>query len=231
MNIKFNKTILKTLIWCLEDWTPLFSVSSFVEEFYDYDDLDIIKKTTYKIIKNLLEERLVVAGDLLPGNNFKPWNMSIDEILKKIKFKWDNLRRELIPHEIVWFDITEKGKKEFEHLNSLPELKETDLFYFDGEIEDILNIIKPHGHLIGKKDINSYIRFLKKGKNEAFKIFNKLTENGKIIYLNNKKIISKISDNLYVIYRPTSELGSATIDIRARDFRRNIKLKFGDLHE
>ena len=131
MNVKFLKTKLMTLIWCIEDCTPLFFVYSFVEEFYLYEDLELVKKITLEVIQNLLEEELVIAGDLLPDDTFKIWNKNIKEILIEIKQKWDNLDRGLAPHEIIWFEITEKGRKEFEHLNSLPELRETDPFYFD----------------------------------------------------------------------------------------------------
>ena len=91
----------------------------------------MLKKITLEVIQNLLEEELVIAGDLLKGNIFKKWDKINDEILIEIKQKWDNLDRGLAPHEIVWFDITKKGEKEMEHLNSLPELRETDPFYFD----------------------------------------------------------------------------------------------------
>ena len=84
-----------------------------------------------EIIQNLLEEELVIAGDLLSDDTFKIWNKSIKEILIEIKNQWDALDRGIYPHEIVWFEITEKGRKEMEYLNSLPELKETDPFYFD----------------------------------------------------------------------------------------------------
>ena len=131
MDITFEKTKSYILAWCIEDWTSLYFIPSFVEQCYRYEDLELIKTTSLSIIKNLLEERLVKAGDLLPENNFVPWNMPVYEILKKIKSEWDNLGRELYMYEIVWFDITEKGEKEFEYLNSLPELKETDPFYFD----------------------------------------------------------------------------------------------------
>ena len=131
MNVNFLNTKLKTLIWCVEDWTPLFFVYRFVREFYLYKDLELLKKITLEIIQNLLEEELVIAGDLLKGNIFKKWDKINDEILIEIKQKWDNLDRVLYPHEIVWFDITKKGEKKFEYLNSLPELRETDPFYFD----------------------------------------------------------------------------------------------------
>jgi hypothetical protein len=126
MDIRFEKTKSYVLAWCIEDWTPLFFIEAFVEEFYGYEDLELNKKTTLKIIENMLDEKLIVAGDLLPGNKFKIWNKKTMETLLEIRKKWDNLNRELHPHEIVWFDITEKGKKEFEFLNNLPELKDDD---------------------------------------------------------------------------------------------------------
>jgi predicted transcriptional regulator len=132
-NITFEKTKVKTLTWCLEDWTPLYYIYNFVEEYYRYNDLNSLKETTLNVIKNLLEEGLIVAGTLQKDNTFKIWDKGIKETLIEIKNKWDALNRELYPHEIVWFDITEKGKKQFEYLNSLPELKETDPFYFDEE--------------------------------------------------------------------------------------------------
>ena len=131
MNINFLNTKLKTLIWCVEDWTPLFFVYSFVEEYYKYEDLELVKQITLEIIQNLLEEELVVAGDLLKGNIFLKYNKNIKDILIEIKNQWDNLDRGLAPHEIVWFDITKKGEKEIEYLNSLPELADHDSFYFD----------------------------------------------------------------------------------------------------
>jgi hypothetical protein len=231
MNILFEKTKLKILIWCVEDWTSLYFIPSFVEEFYHYEDQELIKSTSFEIIKNLLDEGLVKAGGLLDDNTFMPWDMTVDEIIKKIKNEWENLGRDLYMYEVVWFEITEKGRKEFEYLNSLPELKEINLFYFDDEIRDILNVVKSHGCLIGSKGSNNSIRLIYEERNAGLKIFNKLTEKGKVVFRTDKKVISKLSDNLYVIYRPNSKLGLANIDIRARDFSRNLKLKIGDQYE
>jgi hypothetical protein len=57
--------------------------------------------------------------------------MSVDEITDKIQQEWNNLGRKLMPYEIAWFDITEKGEKEFEYLNRLSELENKDPFYSD----------------------------------------------------------------------------------------------------
>ncbi len=131
MDIEFEKTKSYILAWSIEDTVSLYFIPSFVEQCYHYKDFELIKIRSFELIKNLLDEGLVKAGDLLEDNTFIPWNMSIAEILAKIKVEWENLGRELYMYELVWFEITEKGRKEFEYLNSLPELKETDPFYFD----------------------------------------------------------------------------------------------------
>ena len=91
---------------------------------------------------------------------------------------------------------------------------------------DILNIIKPNWKWIGKKGSNSYSRLFKGEKNEANQIFNKLTKNGNLIFQNNKKIISKLSDEVYITYKPLSESDPPTIDIKLPGIKDNIKLKF-----
>jgi hypothetical protein len=131
MNIKYEKTKLKTLCWSIEDTISLFWVSSFIEEFYDYEDFDLIQETTLKVIEKLLEEGVVIAGDLLDDNSFIPWNKKTPEIISKIKTKWDSLNRELYPHEIVWLEVTKKGEEEFEYLKTIPEVAEVDPFYLD----------------------------------------------------------------------------------------------------
>ncbi len=129
--ITFKKIQFNILAWSIEDSIDLFFVAAFVREFYGYKDLNLVKKITLEVIKKLLEEEVVKAGDLLKGNNFVVWDKTIYEIIIDIKNKWNSLDRKLHPQEIVWFEITEKGRKEFEYLKSLSELKETDPFYFD----------------------------------------------------------------------------------------------------
>ncbi len=131
MDILFEKTKSYILAWSIEDTVSLFFIPGFVEQCYRYEDQELIKLTSFAVIKNLLKEELVVAGDLTDENIFIPWKMTIDKILDKIKYEWEHLGRELYPHEIVWFEITEKGRKVFEYLNGLPELQETDPFYYD----------------------------------------------------------------------------------------------------
>jgi len=131
MNIKQEKAKMKILAWSIEDSIDLFFFSSIVEEYYSLKDLALLKEATLQLIKEMLEQELIKAGDLSAENIFVVWKKSIDIILDEIKYKWNVLGRKLYPQELVWFEITKKGRKEFEYLNSLPELKETNSFYFD----------------------------------------------------------------------------------------------------
>ncbi|NGX56364.1 MAG: hypothetical protein K1060chlam5_00602 [Candidatus Anoxychlamydiales bacterium] len=94
-DILFEKTKLAILAYCIEDWTSLYFVPSFVEQFYRFEDSELIKIKSLAIIKNLLDEKLVVAGDLI-NNKFIPWKMSINETLKRIKSDWENLLKDLV---------------------------------------------------------------------------------------------------------------------------------------
>lgn len=126
MDYIFEKTKIDILAWSIEDSVSLYFISSFVKKKYNSNNSSFIKRKSLENIKNLLEEKLVIAGDLTKDNEFVSWKMSIDEILQKIERDWNNLGRDLYMYELVWFEITEKGKKEFEYLNSLPELRDED---------------------------------------------------------------------------------------------------------
>lgn len=129
MNLEYLKTKHKFLMWCMEDYTSLFSLLSFVEEFYRYEELELLKTTTLNIVKDLLEEESIHAGFLKNENTIEIWKKDVNTIIKDIKYQWDNLDRPLYFHEIVWFTATVKGIIEFTKLNAIPEIKEVDPFY------------------------------------------------------------------------------------------------------
>lgn len=131
MDIRYLKVKHKFLMLCIEDYLSLFSLFSFVEEFYEYEDLNLLKETTLNIAKNLLEEESVEAGFLKNANTFEIWKKDINSIIEDVKFQWDNLNRELYFHEIVWFKVTEIGIMEFEKLNNISKVTSVDPFYFD----------------------------------------------------------------------------------------------------
>ena len=122
LDLKLKK---KVLAFCFEDTADLLSIECIINDFFKD------KEKTLRTLQILLDEKLLKAGWVFKDGSFKVWKVKSNEIIKEIKGKWDSLDRELLLGDIVWFEITEKGKKEFEYLNSLPELKETDPFYFD----------------------------------------------------------------------------------------------------
>jgi len=91
---------------------------------------------------------------------------------------------------------------------------------------DILNIIKPNGKWIGKEGTNAYIRLFKGGPNEAMQAFKWLIRKGKLVRQEESIIVYCLPDDIYITYRSISQSGPSTIDIKARGFKQNIKIKF-----
>ncbi|NGX36289.1 MAG: hypothetical protein K1000chlam1_01130 [Candidatus Anoxychlamydiales bacterium] len=60
----------------------------------------------------------------------------------------------------------------------------------------------------------------------AAEVFTELTKKGKIIHKEREKIISQLSDEIYITYRPLSTSGPPTIDIKLPEMENTIKLKF-----
>jgi hypothetical protein len=92
--------------------------------------------------------------------------------------------------------------------------------------KDVLNIIRPNGEWLGKTGSSERIRLFKGSQKEGWNVFNKLTENGKLVASDKKINVYKLSDNTHITYRPISKSGPPTIDIKIPEFKGNIKLKF-----
>ena len=133
MDIKENKTILKILLWCIEDdgYSDFWALFCFVEEFYkSINDLEKIQDIALHILYDLINKKLLIAGKF-KNKVFIPSNINLNELIIELKNKWNKLKDKKLPVDLVDFKITEKGRREFEYLNSLPKLQETDPFYND----------------------------------------------------------------------------------------------------
>ena len=126
INLKLKKDVLA---FCFEDSADLLAIECIVSRFFKNKERE--KENTLKVVKILLDESVIQAGFVLTNGIFEKWDKSNNEIIHEIKVKWNNLKRELFLGDVVWFQITKKGRKEFEYLNSLPELQEDDPFYDD----------------------------------------------------------------------------------------------------
>ncbi len=84
----------------------------------DYVDLKNNEKNkVLKIIEELLQEKLLIAG--LPKGKewtFVPLKENVKDVINYVNKEWDSLGREPSLWDIIWFDITLKGKGKLKEL-------------------------------------------------------------------------------------------------------------------
>jgi hypothetical protein len=95
---------------CLSDWIQPHEVSWLAKSVGGAETLAEIQDMSLKIIRHLLEDDLVVAGDLLEGG-FKAWDVSPREAFRRIETKWSTYPGGPSLGDLCWFDLTEKGEQ------------------------------------------------------------------------------------------------------------------------
>lgn len=96
-----------------EDHRGLWIFPWSLREEFGIEDHEERRRITLRMVSDLLGAGLLRAGFPKGRLDFEPWTLSADEAVKRIEREWDALGREPDIGEIVWFDITEKGR---EHL-------------------------------------------------------------------------------------------------------------------
>jgi hypothetical protein len=72
------------------------------------------RSVVFRVVKNLLESGLVVAGWPTPDScGFIPWSLTTNETLARIEAEWDALGRDPTIGGIVWFTTSEAGDRLF----------------------------------------------------------------------------------------------------------------------
>ena len=101
------------LVACADDWSGPWLLAGDVREADPSADDKTVKIRTLKIIRDLLSARYIRAGDLVDFKNdkFIPWDLTVDQIIGRIRQEWDALRRDPKPWEIVWFSSTLEGDR------------------------------------------------------------------------------------------------------------------------
>jgi hypothetical protein len=84
-----------------EDYVGLWSIVRRIRDA-NTDNSDVIA-TTLDLLRTLLDEQKIVAGNFQNGTNFNMWNISTNEIISKIAGEWKSLGRDPNIGEIVWF--------------------------------------------------------------------------------------------------------------------------------
>jgi hypothetical protein len=95
-----KQAILKELS---DDYVGLWSIIRYVKKSELCNNLLEIQQLSLKIILDLLDDKLMQAGDFLPDGRFEIWHMPSNEIIEIIEKTWNELGREPNIGDIVWF--------------------------------------------------------------------------------------------------------------------------------
>jgi len=104
------------LIETTEDDVGLWSIHWHYRESGRETDKSNTRRETLELVKDLLEEELIQAGQFKDGD-FELWNLSPTETIARIETEWDALQRDPTLGDIVWFIATEKGEQEAKKLS------------------------------------------------------------------------------------------------------------------
>jgi hypothetical protein len=92
---------------CERDEVGLWFIIRYLRDDLGMNDLDQIRRSTLRMVRELLETGNVVAGDYAPPGSGLPawmivsWDGTIDDILARVGREWDRLGREPNIGEIV----------------------------------------------------------------------------------------------------------------------------------
>ena len=104
------------LMVAYEDWLDPGSTLSIASE-KALDDNEQ-RQLSIGVIAELLVEKLVVPGYMLPGWIHAPWDGSAGDAIARIAAEWssDFADKTLFPGAIVWLAITDKGRSQAESI-------------------------------------------------------------------------------------------------------------------
>jgi hypothetical protein len=88
---------------CHEDYVGLWSLSWNLKRSFQEASEQDIRSLTIKLVRELLQEKDIHAGQFGAGAKFIIWEMDVDEVVSRIEKEWDELGREPTIGDIVWF--------------------------------------------------------------------------------------------------------------------------------
>lgn len=106
------------LVLCREDYIGLWVILEEVKGRFEKADSTEQRRRTLEVIRELLDKTLIQAGWPTPdGKGFEPWQLSVDETIRRIDMEWDALGREPNLWEIVWFTTTDADDREVKRVH------------------------------------------------------------------------------------------------------------------
>lgn len=108
----------KLLCLGLDDMLQLFEVMSIVGFHLDKDPQDdlTIMRPTLDVVGGLLESEFVVAGDVVKDDQgfltIRSWDLSPPATVDRIEKEWHELGGPPNLGDIVWLELTDKGRAE-----------------------------------------------------------------------------------------------------------------------
>jgi hypothetical protein len=116
--MNLNACINEILISGLDDWVDAAEVAFVAKSIGGAEGDTENRALSVRVIRDLIMEGLVDVGDVTT-EGFRPWNLSVDEALKRIEHEWTSLGRWPQIGEICWLSNTEKGDMQANDIRKL----------------------------------------------------------------------------------------------------------------
>jgi len=99
----------------LSDWVDLSEILGLTRRWAQRDDLDT-RSEVLRILKGLIESRLMAPGDVTRDEGFIEWSLSPDGSMAEIVQRWDALGREPTVGDVCWLRNTAEGDRRGEEI-------------------------------------------------------------------------------------------------------------------
>lgn len=99
------------LISAVTDWTMLQEAQSLAQYYTGSDDWRVWRDFCLVFLADLMRADLVVPGDFTDDRGFRPWNVPVEDALRRIGERWDAIGTELIMGDVCWFAVTTAGRE------------------------------------------------------------------------------------------------------------------------
>lgn len=95
----------------LDDYLGLWEFVFSVRDESDIEDAGEIRRRTLGLARGLLDEGLAKPGFPTSDGRFEVIEASAEDIIVRISREWDELGREPDIGDIIWFRLTDEGRK------------------------------------------------------------------------------------------------------------------------